>query len=184
MFAALCCLAAACASTNMAAMTASQANGELASGYLIDSGDKLKVTVFDEEPLTGEYDVGTEGTIALPLLEPVAVKGMTPTQVAQLIEQKLAAGGFVLYPRVSVDILEYRPFFILGEVAAPGEYPHSGDLTLEQAVAKAGGFTARARKSSVVLKRKAWTEGRTIKLEGVTLKIAPGDTIIVQEAFF
>lgn len=177
-------LAAACASNNLAVMTVSQANSELATGYLIDAGDKLKVTVFDEEPLTGEYDVGMGGAISLPLLEPIMVKNMNPRQVAQVIEEKLSAGGYVLYPRVSVDILEYRPFFILGEVAAPGAYPHGGELTLEQAVAKAGGFTPRAQKSSVVLKRQDWAESKLIKLEKAALKVAPGDTIIVQEAFF
>lgn len=183
--AALCALAAACGSSGLAVMSASQVNSGLASGYLIGAGDKLKVTVFDEEPLTGEYDVGTGGAISLPLLEPVMVKNMTPSQVAQLIEEKLTVGGYVLYPRVSVDILEYRPFYILGEVNAPGEYPHGGELTLSQAVAKAGGYTPRAKKNAVVLKRQDWVEGKLIQLgKTTTLQIAPGDTIIVQESFF
>ena len=180
----LCGLASACASGNLAVMSASQANSEIVSGYLIDAGDKLKVTVFDEEPLTGEYEVSTAGAISLPLLDPVGVKGMPPTQVARLIEEKLSAGGFVLYPRVTVEILEYRPFFTLGEVAAPGEYPHGGDLTLEQAVAKAGGYTPRAKKSAIILKRQDWTESKLIELGQTSLKVAPGDTITIQEAFF
>lgn len=180
----LCGLASACASNNLTVINASQANGELASGYLIDAGDRLKVTVFDEEPLTGEYDVGMGGAISLPLLEPIVVKNMRPAQVAHIIEEELSAGGYVLYPRVSVDILEYRPFFILGEVAAPGAYPHGGELTLEQAVAKAGGYTPRAKKSSVVLKRQNWAESKLIKQGEAALRVAPGDTIIVQEAVF
>lgn len=183
--AALCALAAGCGSSGLPVMSASQVNTGLASGYLVGAGDKLKVTVFDEEPLTGEYDVGTGGAISLPLLEPIVVKDMTPAQVAKLIEEKLSAGGYVLYPRVSVDILEYRPFYILGEVNEPGEYPHGGELTLSQAVAKAGGYTPRAQKNAVVLKRQDWAESRLIKLgEATTLQIAPGDTIIVQESFF
>lgn len=183
-FAALCGLATACASDNLAVITASQANSEIAAGYQIDAGDKLKITVFDEDTLTGEYTVGTGGAISLPLLEPIPVKNMSAREVAQLIEGKLAAGGYVLYPRVSVDILEYRPFFILGEVATPGEYPHGGDLTLEQAVAKAGGYTPRAQKNAVVLKRQDWPESRLIELGEAPLKIAPGDTIIIRESFF
>lgn len=180
----LCALSAACASNQLEVMTAAQANGGLAAGYYVNAGDKLKITVFDEEPLTGEYDVGTGGTISLPLLDPMVVKDMTATQVAQLVEQKLAEGGYVLYPRVSAEIVAYRSFFILGEVATPGEYPHGGELTLEQAVAKAGGYTPRAQKNSVVLKRQDWPESRLIKLGEATLKIAPGDTITVKEAFF
>lgn len=183
-FAACCSLMAGCASNDLAVISASRANTEIAAGYLVDAGDKLKITVFDEETLTGEFDVGTGGTISLPLLEPVSVKDMTPRQVAQVIEEKLAAGGYVLYPRVSVDILEYRPFFILGEVTTPGEYPHGGDLTLEQAVAKAGGYTPRAQKNMVVLKRQDWAESRLIKLGDSPLRIAPGDTIIIRESFF
>lgn len=180
----LCGLAAACASNTLTVMSASQANSELALGYPIDAGDKLKITVFDEEPLTGEYNVGMGGALSLPLLEPIVVKNMNPKQVAQLIEERLSAGGYVLYPRVSVDILEYRPFFILGEVAAPGAYPHGGELTLEQAVAKAGGYTPRAKRSAVVLKRQDWAESKLIKQGDAALRVAPGDTIIVQEAFF
>jgi polysaccharide export outer membrane protein len=138
-FAATCCLVTACASNNFEVMTASSANSEIVPGYLIGAGDKLKVNVFDEDTLSGEYEVGTGGVMALPLLEPISVKNLTPDQVAKRIEQKLAEGGYVLYPKVSVEILEHRSFFILGEVAAPGEYPHNGELTLEQAVAKAGG---------------------------------------------
>lgn len=182
--AALCGLAVACASNNLAVITSTQANSEITAGYLIGAGDKLKVTVFEEESLTGEYDVGTGGAISLPLLEPISVKNMSPRQVAQVIEEKLAAGGYVLYPRVSVDILEYRPFYILGEVASPGEYPHGGELTLEQAVAKAGGYTPRAQKNVVVLKRHDWTESRLVRLGDTPLEIAPGDTIIVRESFF
>ena len=182
--AAVCSVTAACAATGMPSMSVSQANSELSSGYMIDAGDQLKVTVFDEESLTGEYEVGIGGTLALPLIEPVEVRNRQPVEVAQLIEQQLLQGGYVLDPRVSVEILEHRSFFILGEVAAPGEYSHNGELTLEQAVAKAGGYSARADKAQIVLKRQSWTESRIIKLGQRTLQIAPGDTITIRESFF
>ncbi|WFL75963.1 polysaccharide export protein [Altererythrobacter arenosus] len=161
-----------------------QANSEISTGYLIGAGDRLKVTVFDEETLTGEYDVGVGGILALPLIEPVVVQDKKPPEVAKLIEQSLAEGGYVLYPKVSIEIMEHRTFFILGEVASPGEYPHNGELTLEQAVAKAGGYTPRADKGSVILRRQSWPESKLVKLGQAALKVAPGDTITVQESFF
>ncbi len=179
-----CCLSASCASNNLSVLSAPQANSELVSGYLIGAGDQLKVTVFDEETLSGEYDVGIGGILALPLLDPIVVQDKGPTQVAKLIETSLAEGGYVLYPKVSVEILEHRSFFILGEVTTPGEYPHNGELTLEQAVAKAGGYTARAEKRSVILRRQGWAENKLVELGQTALKIAPGDTITVKESFF
>lgn len=177
-------LAAGCGGSDLAVLSASQANNELAPGYFIDAGDQLKVTVFDEETLTGDYDVGIGGTLAMPLIEPVVVKDKTPGEVAKLIEKRLSDGGYVLYPKVSIEILEHRSFFILGEVATPGEYPHNGELTLEQAVAKAGGFTPRAERDSIVLKRQVWPESKLVRLGQAPLKVAPGDTITVRESFF
>lgn len=182
--AALCGLAAACASSDLPLISAAQANSELTSGYRIDAGEKLKVTVFDEETLTGEYDVGFGGVLSLPLLEPIVVKDKDTTEVARLIEERLADGGYVLDPRVSIEIVDHRSFFILGEVTTPGEYAHNGELTLEQAVAKAGGFTPRADKHKVILKRQTWEAGRLIDLDQMALQVAPGDTITIRESFF
>ena len=173
-----------CTTVNMPTVSVSQVNSELTEGYLVDAGDKLKVTVFDEPTLTGEYEVGVGGALSLPLVEALSVKGKTTNAISRLVEQKLADGGYVLYPKVSVEILEHRPFYILGQVTTPGEYPYNGDLTLEQAVAKAGGYTPRADRFYVVLRRQEWPESKRIKLGGVSLKIAPGDTIVVRESFF
>lgn len=159
-------------------------NSSLVSGYQVSTGDKLRVIVFDEPTLTGDYQVGDDGAVALPLLEPVKASGLTTTELAKAISEDLAAGGYVLVPKVSVEVTEHRPFYILGEVAEPGEYPYTGHLTLNQAVAKAGGFTARANKRVIRLQRQSSDTAMKIKLEGMPLKIAPGDTIIIQEAFF
>jgi polysaccharide export outer membrane protein len=159
-------------------------NSSLVSGYQVATGDKLRVIVFDEPTLTGDYQVGDDGAVALPLLEPVKASGLTTTELAKAISEDLAAGGYVLVPKVSVEVTEHRPFYILGEVAEPGEYPYTGHLTLNQAVAKAGGFTARANKRVIRLQRQSSDTPMRIKLEGMPLKIAPGDTIIIQEAFF
>lgn len=163
--------------------TVTEANSGLVTGYQVATGDKLRITVFDEPALTGEYEVGDDGAVAFPLIDPVKANGLTPTQLGKAISDELSQGGYVLVPRVSIEVTEHRPFYILGEVAKPGEYTYSADLTLNQAVAKAGGFTARANKRVIKLQRQSATAAR-VKLDGTPLLIAPGDTIIIQEAFF
>ena len=173
-----------CAATNLPVATAAEVNRGLTEGYQVGAGDKLRVTVFDEPTLTGDYEIGVGGDLSLPLLDAIPVGGMTVDEISKIVEGKLAEGGYVLAPRVSVEIVQHRPFFILGEVQTPGEYPYNGALTLEQAVAKAGGYTARADKSTVILRRQDWDKSKRVKLDGTSLKVAPGDTITVQEAFF
>lgn len=163
---------------------ASELNKELDAGYHVAAGDKLRVTVFGEPSLTGEYAIGVGGDLSLPLIEAIPADGSTPKQLSQTITAALKAGGYVLDPRVSVEILQHRPFYILGEVKSPGEYPYSGDLTFEQAVARAGGFTPRANRRTVSLRRQNSSAQQRVKLDGVALKIAPGDTITVNESFF
>lgn len=184
--AALFCLAAALSGcgSNLPSISSARANADAAASYQLAPGDKLKVTVFDEPNLTGEYQVGVNGAITMPLIADVAAQGMTPETLAQSIGQKLAAGGYVLQPRVSVDIEGHRPFYILGEVNNPGEYAYVGKLTILQAVAKAGGFTPRAAKGSVVLRRDSWGGERLVSLDAAPVMVAPGDTIIVRESFF
>lgn len=174
----------AAAGERLARASVSELNGQLSSGYSIAPGDKLRITVFDEPTLTGEYTIGVGGELALPLIETIHAGGQTTSALTTAIADKLQQGGYVLAPRVSVEIIQHRPFFILGEVKLPGEYPYSGDLTLDQAVAKAGGYTARANKGTIVIRRQDAKQGYRVRLDGTALKIAPGDTIIVQEAFF
>jgi polysaccharide export outer membrane protein len=174
----------ACASGNLPVTDVQSTNNALTDGYRVAAGDKLRITVFDEEALTGEYEIGDGGVLSMPLIDTIAADGKTPVELSGLITEKLKEGGYVLIPRVSVEIVSHRPFFILGEVANPGEYAYSGELTLEQAVAKAGGYTPRAEKGVVTLRRQDWTSPRRVKLGGPSLKIAPGDTITIAEAFF
>ena len=172
-----------CASTDYPTSSVSDANTSASSGYAVAAGDNLKVTVFDEPSLTGEFLIDSAGNLAMPLIEKVAVAGKNPNEVAGLISSQLKAGGYVLDPKVSVEVLAYRPVYVLGEVTQPGEYPYSPDLTFFQAIAKAGGFTPRANKTMVVLQRAAWSTPRTIRLTDEPLMIAPGDTVIIEESF-
>ena len=171
------------ASTDYPVSSVADANTSASTGYAVAAGDSLKITVFDEPSLTGEFVIDSAGNLAMPLIEKVAVAGKTPNEVAGLITTQLKAGGYVLDPKVSVETLAYRPVYVLGEVSQPGEYPYSPDLTFFQAIAKAGGFTPRADKTSVVLQRSNWSTPRTIKLTDEPLMIAPGDTVIIGESF-
>lgn len=175
---------ASCATSDLPQVSVTDANAGLVQGYRIADGDKLRVTVFDEPTLTGEFGVGLDGSLSLPLIASMQASGQTPSELAAKITSSLAAGDYVLSPRVSVEVAQHRPFYILGEVNAPGEYPYIGDLTVDQAIAKAKGYSARANKSEVVLQRQGWTQGRRVRVDAAPLLIAPGDTITVQEAFF
>lgn len=177
-------LLAGCASSDLPVIGVADANASMAQGYRVSGGDKIRVSVFDEPTLTGEYDIGLDGGLSLPLLGTIPAQGKSAEQLAVAIASALSEGGYVNEPRVSVDVALHRPFFILGEVQEPGEYPYAGDLTVEQAIAKAGGYTPRAARSEVVLRRASWPEPRRIKLGNAPLLIGPGDTIRVEEAFF
>lgn len=175
----------ACGGAGLPVASVSSTNTELQSGYVLAAGDSLRVNVFDEPTLTGEYKVGLDGQLALPLLQAFDVDGQTSEGVAETIAEKLRQGGYVLEPKVSVEIMSSRPFYILGEVNTPGKYPCDGKMTLSQAIAVAGGYTARANKRTIVLQRYNWGAGKRVKLDNsLPLKIFPGDTITVQEAFF
>lgn len=173
-----------CASSNYPFVSVASANQQIAGGYRLGTGDKVKVTVFDEPALTGEYDIGANGTMAMPLIAEVPAQNLTPTQVAQTVAKKLADGGYVLAPRVAVEVIKYRPFYILGEVNKPGEYAYTGQLSLLQAIALAGGFTPRADKGSVVVRRNTWPSPHRVRVNDVPLLVAPGDTVMVAEALF
>lgn len=175
---------AACGGTRLPSTSVQASNNGLSQGYSISPGDRLKVTVFDEENLTGEYQVSMEGSLQMPLLGSIPAMDQTANHLADAIATKLEDGGYVLVPRVAVEIVDHQPFYILGEVVNPGEYPHHAGMTLEQAIAKAGGYTRRANTDLVVLKRSEWNIGKRVKLDGTPLQIAPGDTITVKEAFF
>lgn len=153
-----------------------------ATSYRFDVADKLRIIVFNEPTLTGEFTVSSDGTLSLPLVGTVPVAGKTASQVSTEIT-RLYADGYLRDPRVSIEVLTYRPFYILGEVSKPGEYPYSNELTVMNAVATAEGFTYRANKSKVFIKRAGEATERQYKLTP-NLKISPGDTIRIGERYF
>ncbi|MDG2520487.1 polysaccharide export protein [Caulobacter segnis] len=150
--------------------------------YILGSGDKVRVITFGEEQLTGEFFVGGEGRVALPLIGEIKAGGLTVRQFQTNIETALK-DGYIKEPRVSVEVLNYRPFYILGEVKSPGTYPYTSGLTVLNAVATAEGFSYRADTKKVHIKRANETEERTYPLTQST-PVAPGDTIRIGERFF
>jgi len=152
------------------------------SSYHLDAGDKLRVVVYGQEGLTNTYAIDAGGSITMPLIGSVPARGRTPAGLAAEIAGKLRA-GFIRDPSVAVEIEAYRPFFILGEVAAPGQYPYVPNMTVESAVAIAGGFSPRARRDRVtVTHTDASGTARYIVPPGTS--ISPGDTVLVGERWF
>jgi polysaccharide export outer membrane protein len=150
--------------------------------YKLDAGDKLRVVVYGQEGLTNTYAIDAGGSITMPLIGSVPARGRTPAGLASAISAKLR-GGYIRDPSVAVEIEAYRPFFILGEVAAPGQYPYVPNMSVESAVAIAGGFSPRARRDRVTLTH---TDGsgsmRIVVPLGTALN--PGDTVLVGERWF
>ncbi len=150
--------------------------------YKLDAGDKLRVVVYGQEGLTNSYAIDAGGSITMPLIGAVPARGRTPAGLAAEITAKLR-NGYIREPSVAVEIESYRPFFILGEVAAPGQYPFVPNMSVESAVAIAGGFSPRARRDTVTLTH---TDGSGSMRVVVPLgtAIGPGDTVLVGERWF
>lgn len=153
-----------------------------ASPYGLGAGDKVRITVFGQENLSRTYPVDAGGYISMPLIGAVAAGGSTTFQLEDRIASSLRQ-KYVKDPKVTVEVETYRPFFILGEVRNGGQFPYVAGMTVETAVAIAGGFTARAKKRNVQLSRQV--NGRSVvQMVPATWKIQPGDTISVKERFF
>lgn len=150
--------------------------------YVLAGGDKVRVNVFGEAELSGEYEVDGAGVISMPLIDRVQAIGLTTSQLEQQITSKLA-NGYLVNPKVSAEVTNYRPFYILGEVNTPGEYQYTSGLTVVNAVAGAGGYTYRANKNSVFL-RKAGSNSEVEVTLSPTTQIGPGDTLRIKERRF
>ncbi|MAP95528.1 MAG: polysaccharide biosynthesis protein [Ponticaulis sp.] len=150
--------------------------------YRLGTGDQLRVIVFGEEELSGEFVVDGSGSISLPLVGEVAARGKTVREFQRSVEAALSE-GYLNDPRVSAEVLNYRPFYILGEVETSGEYPYSDGLTVLNAVATAGGFTYRANTRFVYIKRSGAANEVQYPLTATT-PVQPGDTIRISERLF
>ena len=150
--------------------------------YTLDSGDRLRVVVFGQDGLTNSYVLDASGNIQMPLIATVPARGLTTDQLSLRIADMLRQ-GYVREPHVAVEVEAYRPFFILGEVTAPGQYPYTPNMTVETAVAIAGGFGPRGLHDFVVISRNF--NGQPFRFQApITTPIRPGDTVQVQERWF
>jgi len=150
--------------------------------YTLDSGDRLRVVVFGQEGLTNSYLVSASGQIDMPLIGSVMARGATSDQLAGRIAAKLR-DGYIREPHVAVEIEAYRPFFILGEVTQPGQYPYVANMTAETAIAIAGGFTPRAFRRNIIVTRTANGVATRMTVP-LNFPLRPGDTLNVQERWF
>jgi polysaccharide export outer membrane protein len=152
------------------------------AGYRLDAGDKLRVVVYGQEGLTNTYTIDASGSITMPLIGQVPARGRSPASLAAEITAKLR-NGYIREPSVAVEIDSYRPFFILGEVQAPGQYPYVPNMTVESAIAIAGGFSPRARRDLVTLTH-ADANGVARYVVPLGTALGPGDTVQVGERWF
>ena len=150
--------------------------------YTLGTGDKVQVTVFGEEDLSGEFEIGASGFISLPLIGEVRAAGLSERGLEKAIVEKFL-DGFLRRPQVSVEVLNYRPFYILGEVKKPGSYPFVNGMAIVNAVAMGGGFTYRADEKNIILTRASDPDQNKVKVDFRT-PVFPGDVIKVEERFF
>ena len=175
---------AACSSPRPADMVpvAGQALPIADNAYKLDAGDKLRVIVFGEMDLGGEYEVDGSGYVRLPLIGQLRAGGLAVNEFEESMKAALEK-GYLRDARVSVEVINYRPFYILGQVNRPGEYPYVNGMSVLNAVALAGGYTYRANESNVYLRRRGASEESLVPATQMT-RVQPGDIITVRERFF
>jgi len=150
--------------------------------YLLDAGDRLRITVFGQDGLTNSYAVDASGFVTMPLIGSVPARGLTTAQLTRSVAERLKQ-GYIRAPKVAIEVEAYRPFFIHGEVATPGQYAFVANMTVEKAIAIAGGFGPRADRSQVTLSRTV--NGVTTRAAvGLNFPLRPGDTLRIAERWF
>jgi protein involved in polysaccharide export with SLBB domain len=154
----------------------------LETSYRLGPGDRIRVITYGEPRLTGEFSVDGSGAVSMPLIGDVRASGATAPQLKATLESVLR-GDYINNPNVTVEVLTYRPFFILGEVQVPGRLPYSNGLTVMNAVAAARGFTLRANTKKVFIRRNGEPAEKAYPLTP-SIKVGPGDTIRIPARFF
>jgi len=150
--------------------------------YILGSGDRLRINVFNQPTLSSTYAVDASGTITMPLIGPVEAAGRSTYELKKAIEGRLSK-DYLRDPNVSIEVDAYRPFFIFGEVTLGGQYAYVAGMTVEQAVAIAGGYTPRAQRDRVQLARRD-AGGVARLMVPMTTIVRPGDTLFVKERWF
>jgi polysaccharide biosynthesis/export protein len=151
--------------------------------YRLGAGDQIRVVVYDQPALSSVYSVGASGSVSIPLAGSFKAENRTVQQVESLIRSALKEKDLVADPRVSVEVAIYRPFSILGEVRNPGRFPYSPGMTIEDAVAVAGGYTVHANQDAIRVTRRT-NEGQATDHRPPTATFFPGDTLYVTERWY
>jgi polysaccharide export outer membrane protein len=159
-----------------------QASASAAASYVLGPNDRVRLKVYGEPDIAGEYEIDSNGQVSIPLAGHIGAAGLTTRQLEHAIAAALAK-GIVRDPRVNVEIALYRPYYILGEVKKGGEYPYRLGLTVMDAVASAGGFTYRANENKVYLRRSGAGAEEVYALDAPIL-VFPGDNIRIPERYF
>jgi protein involved in polysaccharide export with SLBB domain len=149
----------------------------------LQPGEKIRVTVYGEEALTGDYDINPAGYVAMPLIGTVRAAGHSQSEFGKDLADQYRRGGFLQDPHITVAVVQFKPFYVLGEATNPGEYPFRTGLNVHSAVAMAGGFTYRASRSYILIRHagdEVWKEYSLAE----PVPIAPGDLIRVPERYF
>lgn len=178
-----CAVIAGCASAPSAPAAADASVGAIRlDDYKLGPADSVRIIVYQEPDLSGEFSISPKGEISYPLLGDIKAADLTVQELRDVIAKRLA-GGYLNDARVAAEVVAYRPFYILGEVGAPGQYPYSAEMTVMKAVAAAGGFSYRANKSAVFIKRAHLDQEFKFDLTQ-DLLVFPGDIVRVGERFF
>jgi protein involved in polysaccharide export with SLBB domain len=149
----------------------------------LQTGDKLKVTVYGEENLTGVYDVSPAGNVTMPLIGAIRAAGRTSSELERAITGAYRNGNLLQDPKVTVAVVEFRPYYIMGEAVSPGQFPYRSGLNVLTAISTAGGLTYRASRSSVLIQHAGQTGWEEYAMTANVL-IAPGDLIRIPERYF
>lgn len=173
---------ASCTTAGIAPGSNYEVNQRQVEQYKLGTGDRLRLIVFGEDNLSGEFIVNGSGNVSLPLIGEIRAENKSTTELKDSIESALA-NGYLKQPRINIELLNYRPFYVLGEVETSGEYPYLEGMTVLNAVATAGGFTYRANKKVVYIKRPGATSEQQFALTATT-PVQPGDTIRIGERLF
>jgi len=150
--------------------------------YILGSGDKLRITVFGNEDVSGDVEIDPSGQISLPLIQKVQASGKSVVQLQDDLFAKLSP-DYIKNPKITIEILTYRPFYIYGEVQRPGSYAYAAGMTVVNAVAVAGGFTYRADKDDIVISRGTGDGRKTFRADR-TDTVKPGDVLEIKERYF
>ncbi len=150
--------------------------------YKLDTGDSVRLIVFGHEKLSGEFGIGSSGKVSFPLILETQVSGLTVKELEDYITNELSP-QYLLDPKVSIEVLSYRDVYILGEVRTPGKYPYIPNMTVQKAVAIAGGYTYRAKEKTAEITRQSQGE-ITTKIIGAKSMILPGDTLVINRKWF